>query len=201
MSSIRSFRGGPRSRRSGFKRLFDYLLAAAFLGLVMLVAARLERFAAREAAGVAIVNDGDSLTIAGERIRLRGIDAPELDQICQRDGQDYACGRRSRTALAERIGGRRVDCSGWERDRFRRLLAVCRAGGADLNLAQVETGWAISYGDYVEAERNAREARAGLWAGNFDRPHDWRDRHGSAAEPEHDLFAALLNLLRELFRF
>jgi endonuclease YncB( thermonuclease family) len=167
----------------------------------MLVAARFERFATRDAAGIAVVNDGDSLTIAGERIRLRGIDAPEFDQICQRDGEDYACGRRSRTALVERIGGRPVDCSGWERDRFRRLLAVCRAGADELNLVQVETGWAIAYGDYSDAERTAREAKAGLWAGSFDRPRDWRDRHGSAAEPEHDLFEALFNLLRELFRF
>lgn len=167
----------------------------------MLAAARFERFATREAAGEAIVNDGDSLTIAGERIRLRGIDAPELDQICRREGEDYACGRRSKAALIERIGGKQVDCRGWERDRFRRLLAVCRAGAEDLNLTQVEAGWAIAYGDYAEAERKAREAKAGLWAGSFEPPRDWRDRHGSAAEPEHDLFEALFNLLRELFRF
>jgi endonuclease YncB( thermonuclease family) len=201
MSSIRPFRGAARSRRSGLKKLFDYLLAAVFLGLVMLVAARVERFASREAAGVAIVNDGDSLTIGGERIRLRGIDAPELDQICRRDGRDYACGRLSKAALVERIGGLKVDCNGWERDRFRRLLAVCRAGESDLNLTQIETGWAIAYGGYADAEDKARAAKAGLWAGSFDRPHEWRERHGSATEPAHDLFEALFNLLRELFRF
>jgi endonuclease YncB( thermonuclease family) len=198
MSRIRSFDG---RRRSWLRQLLDYLLAAAFLGLVMLVAARFERFAAREAAGQAIVNDGDSLTVDGERIRLRGIDAPELDQSCRLGSEDYACGRRSKAALAERIGGRRVDCRGWERDRFRRLLAVCRAGEAELNLAQVEAGWAIAYGDYGEAEGRAREAKAGLWAGSFEPPRDWRERHGSAAEPEHDLFEAIFNLLRELFRF
>ena len=77
---------------------------------------------------------------------------------------------------------------------------MCRVGTTELNLAQVETGWAIAYGDYAEAERAAHEAKAGLWAGSFDRPHDWRERHGSAAEPEHDLFEALINLLRELLR-
>jgi endonuclease YncB( thermonuclease family) len=198
MSRIRSFGGRGRS---GARRLIDYLLAAAFLGLVMLVAARFERFAMLEAAGQAIVNDGDSITLGGERIRLRGIDAPELDQICQRDGEDYACGRRSKAALAERIGGKPVECRGWERDRFQRLLAVCRVGEADLNLAQVEAGWALAYGDYGEAERKARETKAGLWAGSFEPPRDWRERHGSAVEPEHDLFEVLVNLLRELFRF
>ena len=100
MSRIRSFRGGwPRRRRSPLRKFLDYVLAAAFLGLVALLAARFERFEMRQASGTAIVNDGDSITIAGERIRLRGIDAPELSQTCERDGQDYACGRRSKEAL------------------------------------------------------------------------------------------------------
>jgi endonuclease YncB( thermonuclease family) len=32
--------------------------------------------------GLATVIDGDTLVIAGERIRLEGIDAPELHQDC-----------------------------------------------------------------------------------------------------------------------
>src|SRR5688500_11882561 len=130
MSRIRSFRGGwPRRRRRPMRRFLDYLSAAAFLGLVILVAARFERLQMQETGGSAIVNDGDSLTIGGERIRLRGIDAPELDQTCRRDGEDYACGRRSKQALAALIDGRPVKCEGWERDRFRRLLAVCGVPG------------------------------------------------------------------------
>jgi endonuclease YncB( thermonuclease family) len=48
------------------------------------------------------VVDGDSLELAGHRVRLFGIDAPESRQDC-RDarGRFYACGREARDALAQ----------------------------------------------------------------------------------------------------
>ncbi|MGE3306298.1 MAG: thermonuclease family protein [Rhizobiaceae bacterium] len=169
--------------------------AAAFVA-----AARLERVSMLRPAGVATINDGDSITIAGERIRLRGIDAPELDQTCQKDGADYACGRQSLDALRALTDGRNVECIGWERDRYRRLLAVCGVGGKELNAAQVEAGWAVAYGQYEAEEGRARDAKVGLWGGSFDPPRDWRARYGSLLEGEHDLGARLINMLRELFR-
>ena len=40
-----------------------------------------------------IVTDGDSLKIGKEKIRLSGIDAPEMKQICyDRYDTPYACG-------------------------------------------------------------------------------------------------------------
>ncbi|MGE0499487.1 MAG: thermonuclease family protein [Rhizobiaceae bacterium] len=190
------FRQPPRSRA---RRLVDWLAAVAFIAIVIVAAARFERFAMQETIGAATISDGDSLVIGGERIRLRGIDAPELDQTCTANGADYACGRSARDALRVLAAGS-ATCQGWERDKYRRLLAVCRAGGRDLNRAQVEAGWAIAYGDYADAERTAREAKAGLWAGTFERPGDWRVKTGDAAEAEHGLIGAILNLLRELFR-
>src|SRR5262245_43380165 len=87
----------PRNR---LRQLLDYALAAAILGLLALVSARLDRVATRQIMGEAVINDGDSITLHGERIRLRGIDAPEYMQTCERDGVTYPCGRRSREALA-----------------------------------------------------------------------------------------------------
>src|SRR5262245_22867054 len=62
--------------------------------------------------GRARVVDGDSLDLAGHRVRLFGIDAPENAQDC-RDarGRTYACGREARAALAEAIGGQSVSCT------------------------------------------------------------------------------------------
>src|SRR5688572_22588959 len=45
--------------------------------------------------GTARVLDGDTLDLAGHRIRLYGIDAPESRQICQRQGRSYGCGREA----------------------------------------------------------------------------------------------------------
>jgi hypothetical protein len=48
---------------------------------------------AEAVAGVARVIDGDTLEVAGERLRLFGVDAPESKQLCTaRSGKQYACG-------------------------------------------------------------------------------------------------------------
>jgi endonuclease YncB( thermonuclease family) len=169
--------------RGPLRILLDTLLALAILAALGLVALKLDAPEPREAfARAAIVNDGDSLTLGAERVRLQGIDAPELHQSCRRDGADYACGRRSREALSRLIGGRPVACRGFERDRFGRLVATCEVNGADLNEAQVAAGWAVAYGGYEAVEAEARAARLGLWAGTFERPRDWRAVHGDARD-------------------
>jgi endonuclease YncB( thermonuclease family) len=129
--------------------------------------------------GRARVVDGDSLELAGHRIRLFGIDAPEGPQSCaDAQGRDYACGAEARRALAELIDGRRVTCTpvGASHDRD---VAICRAGERDLSEAMGRAGHAIelrshSRGRYSAAEREARADKRGIWAGRFQRPGDWR---------------------------
>ncbi|MEQ1942608.1 thermonuclease family protein [Mesorhizobium sp. VNQ89] len=190
-------RAAPRRRRgqSWSRRLWDAVLAIAILGLLLLLAARLDRSETHTLEGRVTVNDGDSLTLDGARIRLRGIDAPEFDQVCKRAGVDYPCGKLSRGALVTLIGGRAVSCEGGERDRYDRLLATCRVGDIELNRAQVEAGWAVAYGAYRSEEEAARRESAGLWSGSFDRPQDWRRTHGGMVETEHVL-PGILDWLR-----
>lgn len=201
----RSWPTGPRQRyfrrpRSRWRKVADYGLTVAILGLLALVSARLDRVETRQARGNAIVNDGDTITLGAERIRLRGIDAPEYSQTCRNDGASYPCGRRSREALSSLISGHPVTCTGWERDRYGRLLGDCVAGGNDLNRMQVQAGWAVAYGDYSAEEAAARRDGRGIWAGEFDRPRDWRRAHGNVLEVEHDLYGRVVNWLREIFR-
>jgi endonuclease YncB( thermonuclease family) len=133
--------------------------------------------------GRARVIDGDSLDIGGERIRLFGIDAPEGRQDCtDAAGRGYACGREAARALATQIGGRNVTCTPVDHDRYAREVAVCSVDGRDLGEAMVRNGHAIelpahSRGRYAAAEREARERKRGLWAGQFERPSDWRREH------------------------
>lgn len=193
--------GGSRPPRSRLRVLGDVLLAAVVLGLLALVVARLEEGTAVRIEGGAQVSDGDSLVIAGERIRIRGIDAPELDQTCRRDGHDYPCGREARNALAGLVGSRPVVCEGRGRDRYGRLLADCLAVRTELGRAQVESGWAIAYGDYEKEEAIARDDGRGVWAGEFERPKDWRQMRGDAAEDEHVRGWAVVEWLRAILRF
>ncbi len=129
-------------------------------------------------AGRPSVIDGDTLAVHGTRVRLHGIDAPESRQTCLRGGKPERCGQQSALALADRIGRRTVICEGHSKDRYGRLLAVCKAGKEDLNAWLVEAGWAVAYRkyslDYVAQEDAARKAGRGLWGTQFVMPWDWR---------------------------
>src|SRR3546814_11326968 len=87
--------------------------------------------------GKASVIDGDTIEIHGTRIRLHGIDAPESDQLCVVRQQDVRCGQQAAIALYERIGRATVSCEPTDRDRYGRVVAVCRAHGEDLNASMV----------------------------------------------------------------
>lgn len=130
------------------------------------------------------ISDGDSLVIDGERIRLIGIDAPELDQTCVQANAPYPCGAEAKRHLAGLIGDRPVACASRKRDKYHRLLAVCRAGDVELNAAMVRDGWAIAYGGYTSEEAEAHAARRGLWAGGFDWPQDFRKAKRGDVDPE-----------------
>ena len=130
--------------------------------------------------GRARVIDGDSLEVGRERIRLHGIDAPEGRQRCRdANGDDYACGRDARRALAALIDSRPVTCRMVTHDQYARDVAICMVDGRDLGDAMVRAGHARDYarhsgGRYAAAEREARAARRGLWAGKFEEPVAWR---------------------------
>ena len=130
--------------------------------------------------GLAKVTDGDTIRINSERIRLHGIDAPELQQQCGTEaGELYQCGRSAAEILQETIGNLPVDCQIVERDRYNRIVGVCfNALGMNLQSLLVESGWAVVYRRYstryVEEETAAREARRGIWQGSFTMPWIWR---------------------------
>jgi len=118
------------------------------------------------------------LVVSGKRVRLFGIDAPELAQTCRKDGTPWNCGEQAKENLAELIKGQIVHCDGQGVDQHARLVAVCSAGGVELNETMVAYGWAVAYREfsdaYVPAEARAKASRIGIWASQFQTPSDYR---------------------------
>jgi endonuclease YncB( thermonuclease family) len=126
------------------------------------------------------VKDGDSLVLAGREIRLSGIDAPELKQICQRGGKKWQAGQESAAWLESRIAGKTVSCVSEGRDQYRRIIATCYIEGQNLNEMLVRDGWAIAYRKYsdryITVEAEAKAAKKGIWSGECETPEAWRHR-------------------------
>ncbi|MDP9809078.1 endonuclease YncB(thermonuclease family) [Rhizobium tibeticum] len=159
----------------GLRVMRDGVTALALLAFLWLIAAKLNDGAETAYSGQFHAADGDSLNLGKERMRLYGIDAPELSQRCERAGRAWACGQEAKRALQVLIMPADTQCSGTERDRFDRLLVVCHSGEVDLNAAMVRRGMAVSYGAYGDEEALARVEKAGLWAGTFEMPRSVRD--------------------------
>ena len=130
--------------------------------------------------GAARASDGDSFHLGSERVRLLGIDAPELDQTCGDD--NWACGEAARKELTRLMGRGEVRCEGDGRDKYGRVLARCEVAGADLGRGMVEAGLALADVEYKAFEMQARLAKRGIWRGSFELPRDWRDRRGIMIE-------------------
>lgn len=127
----------------------------------------------REQCSPARLSDGDSLTcVGGARLRLIGIDAPELSQT--------PLGRQSQNALDAIISGEplRLEYDVEARDEFGRLLAYAWSGSTFINERMVRDGWAVAfhvppnrrYATRLRAaEEAARAKRAGHWStGGFE---------------------------------
>ena len=161
--------GFLRSARIGI------LLLGVFLTAVSCVSSRGK---AGVITGIATVIDGDTIRVQGRTIRFHGMDAPERNQRCRRGKTRYRCGRTATKALARKINRGTVRCASQNHDRYNRIIAVCRAGGVNLNAWMVLRGHAVAYRryslDYIPAEHEARSEGRGIWAGEFIFPWNWR---------------------------
>ncbi|MEL6957610.1 MAG: thermonuclease family protein [Pseudomonadota bacterium] len=125
------------------------------------------------------VVDGDTIDIAGERVRLHGIDAPEIDQPCEdANGVPWMCGAFVRDAVTDLYQGRRGTCVEVDRDRYGRMVGKCYVDGQDINEQIVLAGWAEAYRrysyDYDLAEKTAQVQGVGLWGSDMQSPAAFR---------------------------
>ena len=136
--------------------------------------------------GVAKIRDGDQVQIGTSRIRLGGIDAPSVDQLClNNQGDRWTCGVAARDELVRHVDNKTWTCHPIQTDRRGRIVARCEVEGEDIQKWLVQSGWAMAYSrfshDYDTDEKGARDAKAGMWQGAFIAPWDWRVRNKKTA--------------------
>ncbi len=111
--------------------------------------------------------DGDTFeTETGEKVRLIGINAPEISDIFGQEAKQY---------LSYLIENKTVDIQADnisnDRDRYQRLLRYVILDGVDINKKMVSDGFAFAYLkykfsksiDYKQAQLEARETNNGIW--------------------------------------
>ncbi len=100
----------------------------------------------------------------------------------------------------EKVTKGNVRCESVETDRYGREVSICFAGDTDLGAAMVSAGWARAYLSYslryASEEQAARNARRGLWDGDFDDP--WVFREDGVKD---DLIAWIWRWLMENWRW
>jgi len=124
------------------------------------------------------ITDGDTIKINGEKIRFSGIDTPELNQTCVKEGVKNSCGLTAKQILIDKIIDNKVKCIKEGKDRYKRILAECFVNNESLSRYLVRSGYAFAYRKYSKKfiidEDYARANKLGMWSMEFEYPWDFR---------------------------
>src|SRR5258706_15764181 len=81
---------------------------------------------AADITGIPRIREGDHIQIGNTRIRLGGIDAPAVDQLCLNNkGERWTCGVAARDELIKHADNKTWTCHARQTDRRGRLVARC----------------------------------------------------------------------------
>ena len=143
---------------------------------------------AQHISGVARIIDGDTLDVGGTRVRLQGIDAPEIGQFCETmDGQQWDAGRRSAQRLRQLVGEQAILCHRIKLGKYGRVIGDCVAGKINLSAQMVLDGaaWAfVKYSsDYALHETTAQRKKRGIWALTCQKAWNYRTRRWAQHAP------------------
>jgi endonuclease YncB( thermonuclease family) len=140
-------RRAKRRWRWGYKQAMLVTLGVSIGGLIAISSIQWKSSDAPAAdfeCSSARVLDGDTFDCGATRVRLAGIDAPELEGHC-RPGRRCAPGDpyASTEHLRQLVSGARVQCRRTDTDVYGRAVARCTTAGTDLSCAQIGGGYAI----------------------------------------------------------
>lgn len=116
------------------------------------------------------VIDGDTFeTETGEKVRLIGINAPEISDIFGQESKQFL-----ENLILNKIISLEIDNLSSDRDRYQRLLRYVLLEGDDINEKMLTDGFAFAYlrydfsksNKYEQAQLYARENNRGIWGGS-----------------------------------
>ncbi|MGK7937270.1 MAG: thermonuclease family protein [Xenococcaceae cyanobacterium] len=129
--------------------------------------------------GEAHVIKGNIIEIDRQQIKLYGIDAPELEQICYVNDRPWQCGLTVKQKLVEKIEGKSLTCLTREQKNDNVPIAECFLGRQNLNGWLVEEGWAIAdrqnSRSFISHEILAQRDHKGIYQSEFLKPSLWRE--------------------------
>ena len=166
-------------------KIKNFLVFSFFIFLLSTKASSIEKIE-----GVPSVTDGDTIKINGNKIRLFGIDAPEVKQSCKKPYisfsfyslyKKYNCGVISTEKLRDKISNKKISCLISNKDRYGRFVGECFYKKLNLNSWMVKNGYAVAYLKYskkfVAQENQAKKNKLGIWQGPFINPWEWRKKN------------------------
>jgi endonuclease YncB( thermonuclease family) len=135
------------------------------------------------------VASAEMVRLHGRLLHLSGIEAPDRQQTCTRDGKQgtWRCGEAAIAALERLARSKTFRCvTQGQPDTAGRTEASCTVDGRDVAGELVKDGHVFSaatfFGGYAAQEAEAKRGKAGVWAGEVERPGEYRAKLWAAAK-------------------
>ncbi len=114
--------------------------------------------------------DGDTFEVeTGEKVRLIGINAPEISDIYGQESKEHLF-----ILINDKIVELLNDNISNDKDRYQRLLRYVVLDGVDINKKMISDGFAFAYlkynfsksNEYKQSQLDAQETNIGIWGDN-----------------------------------
>jgi len=140
------------------------------------------------------VIDGDTIQIGTKVYQLAGIDAPELGQACNHDGDLWLCGLAAGYRLRKQLELEAAPIRCFVQKSTAVLpLTACLIGDQELSVNLLKSGSVLAEPDgpphYAASEHLAKQASLGIWGSTFVPPWEWRK--GKRLPNEHEFTGSL----------
>jgi endonuclease YncB( thermonuclease family) len=160
------------------KKFLNFIKENLGILIIIIFGAVIMEYGFKEKTEDCRIIDGDTVIWNNKKIRLKGIDAPDIKQICSDSRKkDIECGKIAKHKLEEIIGDNELKCYIETNARYIGDLGYCYTEGININREMVKRGYAIAYSidgkDYIDEEAEAKKLKLGFWAGEFQNPEKW----------------------------